>query len=235
MRRCVTALLITAVSVSACTSVQLARPQLPAELHSQAEEIPLRGIGISQRGDFTAGVYKGSYRRSLRSTAREQGFLLAKGTKVQRGRTEFTLQRADTDDVLSGDCSMHERDKHVEGFTLTTEPFALRCTLLEHSGATPFLLHIDGIEHPASLVRERSGTLDIQGHRLTVESVHRTATGARTQTVLGYGFAQNGESIAVAEIGASPRLVLAKDISPSTRAAVLLAGTALSLFWDSEE
>jgi len=218
------ALCLAACSVSGCGVVREARIAVPSDVAASTERLELRGMGGGTRGGFELAGERGSFARSA-----ERLSMPIVRNRTGGGSFEYG--------ALAGRCGFREGELHAGSVSVTTRPFAYRCSF--HRDGRPIdaeLILEESYNSPTAMLskRERRGTLFFEGQRIELRSLHRDQGGGLpTAAPLGYAFDVDGRQIGAIDLnGTSKTLYLPRG---GAREAVLAASLALSVLWDPAE
>lgn len=228
-RSCLFLPLAAGLALAGC-AIAPARIWLPAPLLEEPV-FAFEGMGSGQQGRFRAGEYAASFTRS------DTRLSLFDGLDERRGgRTGFSLEGPGIAGTLEGDCAVAQRTITIAFVSFEPEPMAYVCRF--RNRGRPLAARFEVQEARTGLAdrlmrRSRRGEIAFGRARLTIASVHQIeGSPIETATPIGYLFEEDGVPAGAITLNGRPSVRFARGSDADTRAAVMIAATALGVLWD---
>lgn len=225
------AVLLAALTASACTEAHMRAPAAPP---GAVESAVLTGVGGRQSGGFDLAGAHGNFVRSG-GAYRERDFTGRKSPVLFKdGESQFTIWGEGIDGRLSGDCGSQASEFDAGRVSIGIADLSYRCRF-QRDGA-PIDARLELAEpRSAKLLAPRAGFLFFRGRRMEIRSVHDFEEPGvlRSGTAAGYAFLVDGQEIGGIDLANAPyRVYLPRD--PAYREAAMAASLAMALFYDPE-
>lgn len=226
--------LVAFLSGLAALGLATARIELPAELDASAEHLPVSGFGGRNKGTFEFAGYHGEFTRGESRLGIFDPLFVA-----NRGKSSFTLQRAGSDYAVSGTCQMKKNAVTIGIVTLDPKKLSYVCDIRSSGTAQTATLVLGqpkakGFKERFLAKDLRRGELQLNGHYLTMESVHNyKGTSLGSQSPVGFLLMQGDRVVAALELtDVNPTIILAPELTADLRESVLTGALALAVLRD---
>lgn len=211
-----------------------AQIEVPAELDASADRLPVSGFGGRNKGMFEFAGYHGEFTRGESRLGVFDPLYVA-----NRGKSSFTLRRSGSADSISGSCRMEKNAVTIGIVTFDPKKLSYVCDI-RTSGAAHMATLVLGQPKAKGFKQRflakdlRHGELQLNGHYLTMASVHNyKGTSLGSQSPVGYLLMHGDRVIAALELtDVNPTIIIARDLSVDLRESVLTGALALAVLRD---
>lgn len=222
--------MICAAAALAGCALEPARMALPAPL-AAVTAYPFEGIGAGQKGQFRAGPYAVSFRRSDTRLA-----LFDAIDERRTGKVEFSVSGPDFNGAVEAECEARMRTITLDIISFDPKPMAYQCRFLHEGRTLPARFEVQQSRRGVAdmmMRQSRRGEIAFDRVTLGIASQHRLdGSPISTASPIGYVFTQDGVPVGAVELNGTPVLRFAYDSDASVRRAVVLAALALGILWD---
>ena len=225
---------LSVVFVLPMFALSTAQMDLPGDFYSQATKLSVAGFGGKNKGAFRFAGYSGEFTRGESRLGIFDPLYVS-----SKGKSSFTLRRADGSDVISAECAMKKSTVTIGIVTFDPKKMAYQCDFRENgrlSGARFVLGHqkASDFKQTFQAYDRRAGEANIAGHYLTMQSVHNyKGTKLGSPSPVGYLIMFGDQTVAAVELtDVNPTFLLSPDLDESLKQSVLVTALSLAVLRD---